>query len=372
MATVSLHNLTSSSGAVQSVSLEIGDRELAVLTGPAGCGAATILRMIAGLEGIAAGDISIGERRVNDLAPKDRKVAMVFRDGALYPHMTVQENIAFGLKRRKFAAAEIQKRTRDAAEILGLEPLLERKPPELTPWQQHRVALGRAVVQQPQVFLLDDPLSSLDPEHRAELRTELIKLHQRLETTMIYVTRDPAEALAMADRLVVLDHGILQQNGTARALFDAPANLSVAGFLGEPPMNLVHGTLKQERDGLAFAESGDGTIHIRLSSAERPGVKDWIGKPVVLGIRPEDLRIVQVAKGAERVSNSFAALVDVVEPAGGSANLHLHTGEHALICRTPEPLERGEAGRRVRVEVDANRVLLFDPATSRRLEESLN
>lgn len=374
MATVSLHNLTSftsdgqtpDNGAVQGVSLEIGDRELAVLAGPTGGGAATILRMIAGLE-IAAGEISIGDRRVNDVAPQDRQVAMVFRDGALYPHMSVQENMTFGLKQRKFAAAEIQKRIRDAADILGLDRLLERKPRELTAVQRQRVALGRAVVRQPQIFLFDDPLSGLGLESRAELRTELIKLHQRLETTMIYVTRDPAEAVAMADRLVLLNRGVVEQSGTARALFDAPANLFVAGFLGNPPMNLVHGTLRQERDGLVFLESGDGTIQTRLPAADWPAAKDLIGKPVVLGIRPEDLRIVQVPKGAEKASNSFAALVDVVEPAGGSANLHLSTGEHALICRTAEPLERGEAGRRVRLEMDVNRVQLFDPVTSLRV-----
>ncbi|PYI90256.1 MAG: glycerol-3-phosphate ABC transporter ATP-binding protein, partial [Verrucomicrobia bacterium] len=250
--------------AVEDVSLEVADREFLVLVGPSGCGKSTTLRMIAGLEEISRGDIFIGERRVNDLAPKDRDIAMVFQNYALYPHMTVYDNIAFGLKLRRYPKSEIRKRVMDAVNILGIEELLDRKPKALSGGQRQRVAVGRAIVRQPKVFLFDEPLSNLDAKMRVQMRTEIAKLHQRLQATMIYVTHDQVEAMTMGDRIVVMNHGKVQQNDTPLKLYDEPTNLFVAGFLGSPPMNIIRGTLKLEREAIVFREADGGTIEARF------------------------------------------------------------------------------------------------------------
>src|SRR3954454_23623666 len=285
--------------AVRDVNLEIADREFVVLVGPSGCGKSTTLRMIAGLEEISRGDIYIGDRRVNDVAPKDRDIAMVFQNYALYPHMNVFDNMAFGLKLRKYSKVEIKKRVSDAANILGIEGLLDRKPKALSGGQRQRVAVGRAIVRQPKVFLFDEPLSNLDAKMRVQMRTEITKLHQRLQATMIYVTHDQIEAMTMGDRIVVMNNGKVQQTDTPLKLYNEPNNLFVAGFLGSPPMNFINGTLKQEHDSLVFRETEEGTVEIHLPAAERASARDFVGKPMVLGFRPEDVAVAQFAKGQE-------------------------------------------------------------------------
>src|SRR6266446_104464 len=240
--------------AVKDVSLEIADREFTVLAGPSGSGESTVLRMIAGLEEISKGDIYIGEKRINDVAPKDRDIAMVFQDCALYPHLSAFDNLAFGLKLRKYPTAEIKKRVADAASMLGFESLLDRKPKVLSGGQRLRIAIGRAVVRQPKVFLFDEPLSNLEPAMRVQMRTEIIKLHQRLQATMIYVTDDPVEAMTMGERIVVMNDGVVQQNDVPLLLYNEPVNLFVAGFFGSPPINVISGTLKEEGDKIRFRE----------------------------------------------------------------------------------------------------------------------
>ena len=353
--------------AVNDVSLEIADREFVVLVGPSGCGKSTTLRMIAGLEEISRGDIFIGDKRVNDVPPKDRDIAMVFQNYALYPHMSVYDNMAFGLKLRKFPKAEIKKRVQDAAAILGIEELLERKPKALSGGQRQRVAVGRAIVRQPKVFLFDEPLSNLDAKMRVQMRTEITKLHQRLQATMVYVTHDQVEAMTMGDRIVVMNKGVVQQNDTPLTLYNAPVNLFVAGFLGSPPMNILHGTLKQERDALVFNELEGGTIQVRLPAAERPGAREFVGKPMLLGIRPEDIEVAQFTKGQENAPASFPAVVDIVEPMGAETNLYLQTGAHTVVCRSQRAFDHREAGHRMQFELNVKKAHLFDPTSTLRI-----
>ena len=358
--------------AVQDVSLEVADREFVVLVGPSGCGKSTTLRMIAGLEEISQGDIFIGDKRVNDVAPKDRDIAMVFQNYALYPHMTVFDNLAFGLKLRKFPKAEIKKRVVDAASILGIEALLERKPKALSGGQRQRVAVGRAIVRQPKVFLFDEPLSNLDAKMRVQMRTEITKLHQRLQATMIYVTHDQIEAMTMGDRIVVMNDGVVQQNDAPLKLYHEPVNLFVAGFLGSPPMNFVSGTLKAEGEKLRFNEIEGGTIALAFPAPARVAAQDFVGKPIVLGIRPEDLEVANFDRKEGRrgaADNAFPAIVDIVEPMGAETNLYLQTGAHTLVCRSQTELGHREAGHRFQFEVNLDKVHLFDPVSTRRLYE---
>ncbi|MCA1660161.1 MAG: sn-glycerol-3-phosphate ABC transporter ATP-binding protein UgpC [Verrucomicrobiaceae bacterium] len=352
--------------AVNDVSIEIADREFVVLVGPSGCGKSTTLRMVAGLEEISRGDIYIGDRRVNDVPPKDRDIAMVFQNYALYPHMSVYDNMAFGLKLRRFPKPEIRKRVEDAATILGIQELLERKPKALSGGQRQRVAVGRAIVRQPKVFLFDEPLSNLDAKMRVQMRTEITKLHQRLQATMIYVTHDQIEAMTMGDRIVVMNAGVVQQNDTPLKLYNEPVNLFVAGFLGSPPMNIIHGSLKQDRDALVFSEMNGGTIQVRLPASARPGAREFTGKPMLLGVRPEDIEVAQFAKGQESAT-SFPAIIDIVEPMGAETNLYLQTGVHTVICRTQRPLDHREAGHRMQFELNSKKAHLFDPDSGLRI-----
>jgi multiple sugar transport system ATP-binding protein len=322
------------------------------------------LRMIAGLEEISRGDIFIGDRRVNDVPPKDRDIAMVFQNYALYPHMSVYDNMAFGLKLRKFPRAEIKKRVGDAASILGIENLLDRKPKALSGGQRQRVAVGRAIVRQPKVFLFDEPLSNLDAKMRVQMRAEITKLHQRLQATMIYVTHDQIEAMTMGDRIVVMNNGRVQQNDTPLKLYNEPDNLFVAGFLGSPPMNFIQGELKSARDSIVFKENGDGTIAVSLSG--RPNLRELAGKSVLLGIRPEDVEVAQFSKPESAVA-SFPAIIDIVEPMGAETNLYLQTGAHTVICRSQHALDHREVGHRLQFELNLAKAHLFDPATSRRI-----
>src|SRR5213083_2658600 len=323
MATVTYDHVNKKFGetsAVKDLNLAVRDEEFLVLVGPSGCGKTTALRMLAGLEEQTTGDIFIGERRVNDVAPKDRDIAMVFQNYALYPHMSVFDNMAFGLKLRKYGKAEIKKRVNDAASILGIEGLLDRKPKALSGGQRQRVAVGRAIVRQPKVFLFDEPLSNLDAKMRVQMRTEITKLHQRLQATMIYVTHDQIEAMTMGDRIVVMNNGIVQQTDTPLTLYNEPANLFVAGFLGSPPMNFINGELKQERDVIVFKETKCGTIEVRF--ADRPRAREFFGKAMLLGIRPEDIELAELSKTGNAAA-SFPAIVDIVEPMGAETNLYL-------------------------------------------------
>jgi multiple sugar transport system ATP-binding protein len=348
------------------LNLEIEDGELVVLAGPPSCGISSIVRMIAGLDDISKGDIFIGDRRVNDLPPKDRDIAVVSQNYTPYPRMPVYDNLAFGLRLRRFPSAEIKKRVVAAAEILGLQELLERKTESLSGEQRQRVAVARSLALQPKVFLFDEPLANLEVQARRQMRNEIAKLHQRLQATMIYATHDPVEALALGGRIVVLNDGAVQQDGPAPTLYDEPANVFVAGFLGSPPMNFVQGVLKQDRDWLLFSEADDGTIEARWPISELPAGQDFVGKSVLLGVRPEEIRLGESSK-AEKYSGSFSAIVDLVEAAGAELNLYLQSGAHTLVCRTPRGVGQWQAGHRGRFQLNLNKLCLFDPVSSRRV-----
>jgi len=352
--------------AVTGIDLEIGDGEFAVVLGPALSGKSTLLRLLSGLEKPGQGEMAIGGRPVNNVPPQDRELAMVFRDYALFPQMSVRNNIAFGLTIRKFPKNEIAKRVQDAAAILEIAPLLDRKPAALTMEQRLRTALGRALVRQPKVFLFDEPLANLDAPIAATMRTELAKLHQRLGTTFVYTTRDPVEAMSLGDRLIVLRDGRLQQSASPAAIYDAPANLFVASFVGNPPMNLIHGSLKQERDGWLFREREEGTIELRLPVLESTKAAALAGGEVVLGIRPEEI-VLAPADAPRNSANTFPALLEVVEPLGAETDLHLQTGAHALVCRTAASVDRKEAGRRMRLTINPAKTHLFDPVSTERI-----
>lgn len=354
MAAITLKNLEVGQG---TLNLEIKDREFVVLTGPRGCGSSAILRKIAGLDEAARGDILFGERRINDMPPNERDLAFIAHDYAPYPGLSVYENLALALERRKFTGAEISKRIVAVAQILRLQEPLDRKP-SVENEERQLIALARAMVLQPKVFLFDEPFLGLDSAARSRGRAEIKKLHQRLPATMIYATQDPVEALAMGERTVVLDHGLVRQDGAAQAVYDAPANLFVAGFAGSPPMNLVQGALKQERDSLLFIEAGDGTIAIRL-----PISPEYSGKPIVLGIRPEDIEVA----GGERSATSFKALVDQIEPRGAETDLYLQTGGHGIVCRSRRWIDPGEGGRRFQFEISLSKAHFFDPISGDRI-----
>jgi len=346
--------------AVKDFNLEIEDREFVVFVGPSGCGKSTTLRMIAGLEEISKGEIAIDGRVVNDVPPKDRDIAMVFQNYALYPHMTVYDNLAFGLKLRKYPKAEIDARVKDAAAILGIEPYLERRPKALSGGQRQRVAVGRAIVRQPKVFLFDEPLSNLDAKMRVQMRTEIIKLHQRLQATMIYVTHDQVEAMTMGDRIVVMKDGLIQQIDAPMKLYSEPANLFVASFLGSPPMNFVHGKLHATNQGFLFKENDGGTIEIPFR--DRPDLKAYDGRDIVAGIRAENIALVQ---GVDKPRGArFQAVVDVIEPMGAETFFYVQTGAHTIISRNEGGVDHSGAGHRVQFEIETERVHLFDPETT--------
>src|SRR5262245_10778487 len=311
--------------AVKDVNLTIRDKEFMVLVGPSGCGKTTTLRMVAGLEEITAGEIAIGDRIVNDLPPKDRDIAMVFQNYALYPHMSVYDNMAFGLKMRKFPKPEIAKRVQDAAEILGIQDLLKRKPRQLSGGQRQRVAVGRAIVRHPQVFLFDEPLSNLDAKLRVQMRVELKRLHERLETTAIYVTHDQVEAMTLGSRVVVMRDGWVQQVGDPMEIYTKPQNRFVAGFIGSPAMNFIPTTIA-EQGGSLFAEATGIKLKIPSERAGRLGA--YKGQMVTLGIRPEDLRVGSSADPADR---SFDAVVDVVEPLGAEILLDVTLAGQSVV-----------------------------------------
>src|ERR1700757_2443621 len=297
--------------AVKGINLDIKNGEFMVLVGPSGCGKSTTLRMIAGLERVTSGTISIGGRVVNHLEPKERGIAMVFQSYALYPHMNIFRNMAYALEVAKKPKDTISDTVTRTGKALQLDHLMDRKPQALSGGQRQRVALGRAIVRSPKVFLFDEPLSNLDAKMRAQMRSEITKLHQRLQATMIYVTHDQIEAMTMGDRIVVMNNGKVQQIDTPLKLYNEPDNLFVAGFLGSPPMNFINGELKQERDAIVFKEMQGGTIQVRF--ANRPQAREFLGRPMLLGIRPEDIEVPQFSKTGNTTA-SFPAIVDIVEP----------------------------------------------------------
>jgi multiple sugar transport system ATP-binding protein len=373
MAKVSVQNVSKTCPAeervqaIQDFNLEINDREFVVLAGPHGCGNCSILRMIAGLDDISKGEIRIGDKRVNDLPPSERDVAMVFKTGALYPRMSVSDNLAFGLKLRKFPTAEIKRRVAETAAILGIEPWLDRKPGSLSASERQRVALGRAIARQPKVFLLEEPLADLDRAATAPMRAEILRLHHRLQATIIYATHDPVEAMTMGDRVAVMTEGALQQIDSPLRLYREPENLFAAGYLGTPPMNLIRGKLREAGDVLIFKEAGEGVIELKLM--DRPGARPFAGREVIAGVRPEEIRIItgSAKPGGPSGPPRFRSLLDVVELLGAESNAHIETGAHTLIARTPDAIGSEEAGHRVQFEIDPARIHLFDPETTRRI-----
>jgi multiple sugar transport system ATP-binding protein len=335
--------------AVHGISLDVDEGEFVVLVGPSGCGKSTTLRMIAGLESISEGRLTIGDREVNDVPARDRDIAMVFQSYALYPHMTVRDNLAFALKLRKRPKAEVAERVSRAAAMLGLEPVLDRRPAELSGGQRQRVALGRALVREPRVFLFDEPLSNLDAKLRGQMRKEIAALHRQLGTTSIYVTHDQTEAMTLGDRIVVMNAGRVEQAGAPMELYQRPANRFVAGFLGSPPMNFVAGRLERGE----FVADGGG---LRLAMN---GTFPGDGYAAILGIRPEDVHL----NGAAPASASPATLVlDSAETMGNETIVMLRAGEHEIVARVP-PRPLPAPGEAVTAAFDTARAHLFDPDT---------
>lgn len=342
--------------AVDNASFMIHCGELVVLVGPSGCGKTTTLRMIAGLEPVTSGTISIGGRVVNRVPPRDRDVAMVFQNYALYPHMTVFDNMAFGLKLRKYPKKKIAERVSQAAEILGIGDILERRPKQLSGGQQQRVAVGRAIVCKPQVFLFDEPLSNLDAKLRVQMRTEVTKLHRSLDATMVYVTHDQVEAMTMGDRIVVMHEGHIQQIDAPLALYNHPANTFVAGFIGNPSMNLVRGRIDCD-NGLRFVSAAGG-LSVTLETAMRDNLRDYAGKEVILGIRPEDLYVAGSAYVPNTTINVSLQLV-LVEPMGNEVFVYARLEETLLVARV-SPRLLPSPGETIRLSVDLAKLHFFD------------
>ena len=318
--------------AVKDVSIEIKDKEFAVLVGPSGCGKSTTLRMIAGLEDISSGELFIDGKLVNNVSPKDRDIAMVFQNYALYPHMTVYENMAFGLKLRKFKKEEIKQRVNDAAKILELEDYLDRKPKALSGGQRQRVAVGRAIVRKPKVFLFDEPLSNLDAKLRVQMRTEISKLHRQLEATMIYVTHDQTEAMTMGERIIVMKDGLVHQVDVPLSIYNKPANKFVAGFIGSPAMNFIQGKIINEGD-IQFISAGN-QLNIQAAEKQADILKKYVDKKIWLGIRPEDIHDVNDSTTSDD-KNIFKAKLEVVEPLGNEIFLYFNIDGAQCIARLP-------------------------------------
>ncbi|MFT8311016.1 MAG: sn-glycerol-3-phosphate ABC transporter ATP-binding protein UgpC [Sporolactobacillus sp.] len=343
------HYDNSNALAVKDFHLTINDQEFIVLVGPSGCGKSTTLRMIAGLEQISEGELFINDKKVNDTAPKDRDIAMVFQNYALYPHMSVYGNMAFGLKIKKFKKIEIDRRVKEAAKVLGLEDYLDRKPKALSGGQRQRVALGRAMVRNPQVFLMDEPLSNLDAKLRVQMRSEIAKLHRRLNVTTIYVTHDQTEAMTMADRIVIMKDGAIQQIGSPKEVYTNPANVFVGGFIGSPPMNFITATLSEKG-----VHIGDHTISLPIEAQEK--LKAYIGKTVITGIRPEDIEFAEPSD-----HNAFKATIDVAELLGSESLLYTNFEGNSLIVKIPAKEVR--AGEHISLAFKPNKLRFFDAET---------
>ncbi|CDA89671.1 putative uncharacterized protein [Ruminococcus sp. CAG:563] len=360
MSSISLKNVykifDDGTTAVNDFSLEIADKEFIILVGPSGCGKSTTLRMIAGLEPITKGELKIGDRIVNDVAPKDRDIAMVFQSYALYPHMTVYKNMAFGLELRKMSKDEIDKRVREAARVLDIEHLLKRKPKALSGGQRQRVALGRAMVRSPSVFLLDEPLSNLDAKLRTNMRTEIKKLHQRLGTTFIYVTHDQTEAMTMGDRIVVMKDGVIQQVDSPQNLYKHPQNMFVAGFIGSPQMNFLDAEVKS-KNGKIFLSLAENELDVTDSFAKTNEIKEYFNKSVKVGIRPEDVTVDNefIVKNPDKV---LTAKLEVSELMGSESYLYLDYSGQKLTARVAADSPANES---VELGILTDRIHLFDP-----------
>ena len=359
MATVQLKDLCKiydgNVKAVDTVNIDIKDREFVVLVGPSGCGKSTTLRMVAGLEDISSGELYIDGKLVNDVPPKDRDIAMVFQNYALYPHMSVYDNMAFGLKIRKFPKEEIEQRVREAAKILDIEQLLDRKPKALSGGQRQRVAVGRAIVRKPKVFLFDEPLSNLDAKLRVQMRAEISSLHNRLKATMIYVTHDQVEALTMADKIVVMKLGIIQQIGGPLELYNEPNNKFVAGFIGSPPMNFLSVDVVKEGTDLFIDE---GTFRIKLDATNKKLLSSYEGKKVTFGVRPEDV----VFSDNAIADTTMNGTVSVVEPLGSETHIYVMVGKHQVIGKI-EPQIRLAVEQKISLIPNLEKVKFFDYET---------
>lgn len=364
MAQVSLKNIAKcfpgNVWAIRDINLGINNKEFIVFVGPSGCGKSTTLRIIAGLEEATQGEVYIGGQLVNKVHPKDRNIAMVFQNYALYPHMTVYDNMAFGLKLRKYPKIEIDSRVREAATILGIEKLLHRKPRELSGGQRQRVAVGRAIVRKPLVFLFDEPLSNLDAKMRIQMRTEIKKLHIKLQTTMIYVTHDQAEAMTMGERIVVMKDGLIQQIADPITLYDKPVNRFVAGFIGTPPMNFVKGNIIN-KDGKLFFD--EGKFRVRVIEAMAKPLEPCMGKEVVFGIRPEDIYDKLFVSDAPP-ENTIKATCEVIEPMGSEAYLYLSTGRSSLVAKVGGH-NKPTLNQDMDLVFDMSKVHFFDKDTDR-------
>ncbi len=361
MATVTIRNVHKNYAdfhAVKGVSLEVKDHEFVVLVGPSGCGKTTTLRMVAGLESITQGDILIGDTIVNNLPPMDRDIAMVFQNYALYPHMTIYDNMAFGLKMRKFDKAEITKRVNNAADILDIKDHLHRKPRMLSGGQRQRVALGRAIVRNPQVFLFDEPLSNFDAKLRVQMRIEIKKLHQRLATTSLYVTHDQVEAMTLGDRVVVMKDGLIQQVGEPLELYNTPANKYVAGFIGSPAMNFSEVNIVSENGGL-YAKNA--AMNIRIPDHLAARMQPHAGKPATLGIRPEDLRM---AASADHADTTLEAIVEVSEQLGSEVILDVRVAGAGMVASV-EPTVRVKPQEKIKLALDSRRLHFFEAASEK-------
>lgn len=347
--------------AVDDLSIEIQDREFAVLVGSSGCGKTTALRMIAGLESATSGEIYIGDTCVNDMAPKDRDIAMVFQNYALYPHMNVRDNMGFGLKIRKMSKKEIDTRVEEAADILGIQALLERKPKELSGGQRQRVAVGRAIVRKPKVFLFDEPLSNLDAKLRVAMRAEISKLHRRLGATIIYVTHDQVEAMTMADRIFIMHNGALQQTGAPMEVYGQPANRFVAGFIGSPAMNFIEAKVARE-GGAVFIDAAG--FRVRTPETFHSRLEPYIGRPVIFGVRPEDISL-HDSTVVEDKGNLLAAHADVVETLGSEIFVYLTCEAHSIVARMEVPDCPPTVGQMLEVDLKMAKTHIFDMETSR-------
>ncbi|MFW5996394.1 MAG: ABC transporter ATP-binding protein [Verrucomicrobiota bacterium] len=347
--------------AVDDFNLEIKDGEFIVLVGPSGCGKSTTLRMVAGLEQITEGTVKIGDRVINNVAPKDRDIAMVFQNYALYPHMSVFDNMAFGLKLRKYEKKEIRQRVQEASDILGIRELLNRAPKALSGGQRQRVALGRAIVRKPAVFLLDEPLSNLDAKMRVQMRQELSKLHERLKTTMIYVTHDQVEAMTMGDRIVVMKDGFIQQVAPPTELYDNPNNKFVASFIGTPPMNFFEGTIQEDNGKMVFDEDN---FQIPIPESWQEALAPYKDKPITFGVRPEDVGSPEAE--AEEGTPKITATIEVVEPMGSETYLHLTTGKQTFISRV-EPHRKCRPDDEMTLSVTLKKAHFFDAESEEKI-----
>ena len=366
MASISLKNIQKiypgDVKVIDNLNLEIKDKEFIILVGPSGCGKSTTLRMIAGLEEVSGGELCIGDRCVNNVPPKDRDIAMVFQNYALYPHMTVYKNMAFALKLRKTDKSVIDQKVHEAAKILDIEHLLNRKPKALSGGQRQRVALGRAMVRDPSVFLLDEPLSNLDAKLRTQMRTEITKLHKRLQTTFVYVTHDQTEAMTMGDRIVVMKEGEIQQVDTPQNLYDMPCNMFVAGFIGSPQMNFIDAVIHEANGGYAVS-FGEYTIPLQAGKTQNTDIASYVGKTVALGIRPEDLHTEPAFLDASPES-VIRFHVDIAELMGAEVYLYGESAGSALTVRAPSRI-KASSGDTISLALDGNKIHLFDKETER-------